>query len=140
MSTETEQFRQLLVEKSEAKAKVLIAVGAAKVADPDSREAADAWAIVAEQGIDGGVEGEKMAALQALADSYVTDHPELFVTFEPYANPDGHEQLVTMVSILRESGFEDEATLATMFELARFKRQQIGVVTKAEVRLPGGKA
>lgn len=134
---ELQQFRDLMADKAAAKQLVMAALGRARLAEHNGQDASADWAIVDEKGVN-GIEGEKMAAAQALADATVAAHPELFSHLEQYVNPDGMEQLVKLTSLSRDAGMEDEATAITMFELARFDRQQIGVQTRGVVRLAGG--
>lgn len=134
---ELAEFRQLAAEKSAAKELALDAVGRAKLAESQGKDASAEWAIVAHQGLS-GVEGEKFAAMQSLADATVEAHPELFAHLESYANPAGQDHLVKMASAFRVLGLEDEKTAVTMFELAHFERKQIGVVTQAQMRSARG--
>ena len=141
---ELQEFRDLMAAKAEAKnGHVMPALGRARLAESQGRDASADWAIVEEYGMS-GVEGQKMVAMQALADKVVADHPELFALFGDLANqtPDaegntGQDKLVLMISALRAAGQEDAVTAASMFELAKFERQEIGVVTRAALRLGG---
>ena len=135
MSAETEAFRTVWAEKSAAKERVMEALGRAKLAERDGKSAAADWKIVADQGMTTGVEGMKQAEAQAMADGLFTNHPELFTFFTDKTV----EQLCTLADAYRAMGLEDDLTLLTMYELARFERQHIGGTVKARIRLPGGK-
>jgi hypothetical protein len=125
MDAEIQAFKDKMAEKAAAKAKVMAAVGE------------EDWATVAEQGIN-GVEGKAMAEAQAIADKYVKAHPEQFAAVMDYSTTDEQVQLVTLIDLMSKSGMEEAALALTMFELARFERQEIGVATKAKVRLGNG--
>jgi hypothetical protein len=128
----------------------MVAVGEAKLAEFQGRtaDANTAWDVVAQYGIN-GEEGAAMDEAQSIADSYVATHPEQVAYLEPYRDPDfqttiirdgvavtvsGHEAIVTMISLARQSGLEEAALIITMFELASFERQKIGVAVQIQAR------
>jgi hypothetical protein len=133
---ELQEFRSLLAAKATVKTKVMHAMGEARLARLKGEDDAPFNAVIEEYGIR-GKEGELMAQAQALADKVVTEHPELFVNLEAYADEDRQKDLIKMASVFKRGGFEDERTLVTIFELARFERQNIGGRVKAQLRLPG---
>ena len=136
MDPEVQAFIDKMAEKAEAKAASLAAVGAAKLAEAEGRDAASHWQTVAEEGFREGREGRLHAELQAMADAYVAAHPEFFVAFRSM-DPDG---LAIMVNSMRDLGMLEEATKLTMFERASFERQDIGSRIKARLipALTGG--
>lgn len=125
MDAQVQAFKDKMEEKAAAKAKALEATGRQD------------WDAVAEYGINGGVEGKCFAEMQKLADAYVKAHPEQFSEVVQYVTPEGHEQVVKLTSLMSKAGMEENALKLTMFELANFERQKIGVATQASVRLIG---
>lgn len=122
MDADVQAFDDKLAEKAAAKAKALSAVGAGD------------WDTVAKYGIN-GVEGQCMAEAQAMADAYVAAHPEQFVAVQ---NEEDVEKVVKLIDLFNAAGMEEAALAMTMFELAHFERQEIGVATRAKVRLGNG--
>jgi hypothetical protein len=144
VNDELQAFEDKKREKAEAKAKVLTALGEAKAAELEGRksDADAAWAIVAAQGISGGVEGQAAAAMQAMADAYVAAHPDEYAFFERFIRPDGtpdeqekaQDALVGMVNAFRRAGDTESQVKAEMFELARFPRKNIGARSRIAYR------
>lgn len=130
---EVQQFRDIWAAKVAAKEKVMAALGQALIFDRDGVPSDSEWAIVEAQGMASGVEGKKQAEAQKLCDDLYLAHPEYFSTLEGKDS----EQIVTLIDLYLKAGLEDDATLATMYELAKFERQQIGAKLTARVRLPG---
>lgn len=167
MDTAVQAFKDKMAEKAAAKQKTLAAVGEAKLAEykafvaehgrePAAKEgqnlpdelrawadshpvaaAAPFWDTVAEYGIKDGEEGKAFAEMQAMADAYVKAHPEQFVNVQEYVKTGGSDEIVKLISLMSKAGMEEEELKLTMFELANFERQQIGVVTQAQVRIVG---
>lgn len=125
MDAQVQAFKDAMAAKAEAKAKVMEAVGKGD------------WATVESQGIR-GAEGKAMAEAQAIADKYVKDNAEQFAQVADYATTDEQSQLVTLIDLMSKAGMEEAALKLTMFELARFERQEIGAQAKAKVRLGNG--
>lgn len=132
MIPELETFKQLMAEKAAAKELTMKALGEAKIAEWNGKDATKAWADVEKYGMS-GVEGEKAAAMQKLADEIVDGHPDLFAMLRMYV-PDGGDELVKIAGAFSAAGQEDQALLVTIFELASFERQEFGVTTRAKVR------
>lgn len=130
---EVSQFRQVWAEKTAAKEKVMAALGDAALAERDGKDAKKFTNVVAKQGHENGTEGEKQAEAQALADALVVSHPELFTFLEGQTQ----EAIVSLVDAFRAAGNEDMVTLATIYELAHWERQNIGGTVQAKVRIPG---
>lgn len=80
-------------------------------------------------------DGEALSAhdkdVVALADSYVTAHPELFSQFE---GKDEHF-CVRALEVAREQGLEESEWQIQAWLFHRFEFQNIGGVSKAQVRL-----
>lgn len=130
------EYRKLDEERAAAKMEVLQAIGRAKAAEYKGEDSASDWAIVDAQGIN-GVEGEKRAAMQAVADKAVKDYPEAFSHLAQYkGSADGQESLVKMANMFGKSGMKDEKLIVTLFELAHFERQEIGVRAQVKIRIP----
>lgn len=138
MNAEVQAFIDKWAEKSASKAAAMSALGSAKLADWKaeqaltdgerqrySAEAADYWQAVVNRGMKGD-EGRLYDEAYALAEAYLDAHPEQFVSFERYVNPDDHDLLVTLITALSKSGRAEEAAKLTMFELVRFERQHFG--------------
>ncbi len=121
MDAEVQAFKDKLAEKAAAKAKVMEALGAAD------------WKTVEQYGVN-GVEGKCVAEMQAMADAYVKAHPEQFVTVKGT----DFESVIKMITLLKQAGMEEAKLALTMYELATFERQQIGVATKPALRIAGG--
>lgn len=138
MNAEVQAFVDKMAAKSAAKARVMEALGKARLAELQGEDATEHWDVVASQGLE-GVEGVAYRAAFETAEAYVTAHPEQFAFLEPYVSPERHGELVDLATVFRERGLDEEATKVTMFELVRFERQSIGAETKAKVRMPGGK-
>jgi hypothetical protein len=134
MNTEIEAFVDKKREKREAKARSLAALGEAKAAEAEGRDASSAWAAVAAQGHTTGIEGQCDKELQAMADAYVAAHPDDYAFFERFVRPDGtadeqekaQDALVGMINTFRRAGDTESQVKAEMFELARFPRKNIG--------------
>lgn len=122
MDAEVQAFKDKMAEKAEAKAKVMEAVGK------------EDWSTVASHGVN-GAEGRAMAEAQAIADAYVKANADQFAAVADYSTTDEQTQLVALIDLMSKAGMEEAALKLTMFELARFERQEIGVATKAKVRL-----
>lgn len=122
MDADVQAFKDKMAEKATAKATVMAAV-----AEQD-------WATVASYGIN-GVEGRCMAEAQAMADAYVAAHPDQFASVK---DEDDVEKVVKLIDLFNAAGMEEAALAMTMFELAHFERQEIGVATRAKVRLGNG--
>lgn len=125
MNADVQAFKDKMAEKAAAKAKVMVAIGKGD------------WTTVTAEGLT-GTEGKAMADLQKMADTYVNAHPEQFTAVEGSVSSDGHDHIVKMIDIFYGAGMEEEALKMTMFELAKFERQQIGVATRAKVRVGNG--
>lgn len=139
MDAEVQDFIDKQAEKSAAKERALTALGAAKLAELRGEDSAAHRAIHAAEGFATGNEGRLHIELQEMADAYVAAHPEFFVAFDGFATPEKQGDLVTLISVLRDQGLVEEVAKLTMFELARFERQNIGAVMRAQVRVAGGK-
>lgn len=125
MDAAVQAFKDKMAEKRAAKEKTLAAV------------AVKDWDAVAKYGINGGEEGKAFAEMQKMADAYVKANASQFAHVAEYVNPEGHEPLVKLISLMSTAGMEEEVLKLTMFELASFERQQIGVAASAQVRLVG---
>lgn len=154
MNEEVQAFVDKWAEKSAAKADVLVALGAAKLADHKAenaltdeernRHAAEAetqWAIVEARGFKSGDEGRLYNEALALAEAYVEAHPEQFVSFEPLINPEGKKYLVQLIGLAGKNGRAEDAAKLTMLELASFERDNFSAALEAKVRKsrPGGR-
>ena len=128
MDPAIQAFNDKLAEKAAAKQVVLKELGDAIAAGQSADSVS--WATVE----------AKQAELQAIADKFVKDHPELFAHLDSLATPEGQVKLVGLVQTMRKAGLYDEATVAAMFEMAKFERQQIGVQQQGTLRLLGGKS
>lgn len=145
---EIQQFRDLLKQKGEAKQKVMVAVGERNLAKLNGGDHSAQDKVIEAEGIDGGAEGKAFAAMQALADKVVSEHPELFANMRPFTEGGtfasiregqpvqltGLEMLVGMRAAFGAVGLLDEATLVDIFELASFERQSIGVAAQPQLR------
>lgn len=129
MDAAVQAFKDKMAERSEAKAKCVAALGRATLTDN-----AKDWEAVAQFGVKGD-EGRCNLELQAMADAYVKAHPEQFAAVVGSVNAEGHEQVVKLIDLYYGAGMEESALALTMFELASFERQEIGVATRAKVRL-----
>lgn len=125
MDAQVQAFKDAMAAKAEAKAKVMEALGKQD------------WATVESQGIS-GAEGKAMADAQKIADKYVKEHAAEFAAVADYSTTDEQTQLVSLIDLMSKAGMEEAALKLTMFELAHFERQQIGVATQAKVRLGNG--
>lgn len=134
MIPEVQLFIDTWAAKSAAKQEALAAVGAAKFAELDGKDATALWQTVAEKGFSEGEEGRLYAEALAIAERYVKEHADEFVSFEAFVNPESHETLVKLIGLLDKEGRPEEAAKLTMFELVRFERQHIGQAMKAVVR------
>src|SRR5690606_10388687 len=127
MDPEVQAFLDKWAEKSAAKADVLVALGAAKLADHKAKnaltaqeqevheaESARQWAIVEARGIQSGDEGRLYDEAYAIAEAYVDSHPQMFVSFERFVNPDDHDLLVTLTTAMSKDGRVEEAAKLTM--------------------------
>lgn len=147
MSAETERFRELMAEKAAAKAQAFEAMQYALWLDADpalrskdppvpewlkGKTSAQCWALLDEYGMQ-GTEGEKFREAEQLATDTVLAHPAWFAAFDGKTI----EQVVGLVDAYRGLGLAEDETLATMFELAKWERQNIGGQFEARVRLPG---
>lgn len=134
----TERFTSLLKSRSEIASQSTAAqceVNFHKSQDnhPDLEEwQAKADALQAE-------EDDLLAQMQALADTAVKDHPELFTHLAAYNSPDKHNDLVKIASAFSTLHVEDAVAIATIWELANFERQHIGATQNIIVRPPGGR-
>ncbi len=146
MEKQLEAFIAKKKEKAEAKAKSLAAVGEARLAESEGRNADEAWAVVAEFGFAEGLEGKCHAELQQMADDYVSKNAGLYEFFERFIRPDGtpqeqeaaHDALVGLINTFRRAGDTESQIKAEMFELARFPRKNIGSQAHIEYRRIGG--
>jgi len=138
MDADVQAFIDKWAEKSAAKRELMVALGEAKLADYEGRDA-DArkhWATVEAKGMHGH-EGKAYAEAFALAEAYVAGHPDQFISFESYVNPESHDMLVKLCGVMGKAGrYEEEAKLQ-MFELVRFERQHIGQAMQVVVRPKG---
>ena len=147
MDAEVQQFIDLWKLKSEAKEHLLIALGAAKLADYNAsqaltpgvkdaylKEAEAHWNEVERLGITSGEEGKYYQQAFDVAQEYVDSHPKMFASYEYYVTPEGHNTLHTLISALSTRGDTEAMTKLVMFELVRFERQHIGQATHAVVR------
>lgn len=135
MDPQVQAFKDKMAEKAAVKNdKVLPAV------------AAGDWATVAKEGIN-GTEGKLFAEAEAIAKKFVADKPDTFAIVAAHSDPSqpldekglsGHDKLVGLIDLFRQAGDDESATLLTMYELAKFERQQIGVQTRAKVRIGNG--
>lgn len=147
MSAETEQFRQLWADKTAAKQKAFEAWHTALWldADPETRSkepaipdwlvdatSAECWAFMDTYGKN-GTEGEKAEAAELLCIATVVAHPMWFTVFVGKTV----EQVVQLVDAYRDMGLEDDSTLATMYEMATWERQNIGGEVAARLRITG---
>lgn len=140
MDAEVQAYIDKLAEKSAAKEEVMAAIGQARLAEHEGRDASSYWQIVETKGMS-GIEGQLHQELQDLADAYVLAHPETFASFEAlFASEEGQDALVASISLWRETGMEEQAALATIWERARFNRKSIGVTPAFNMRPVGGKA
>lgn len=130
MDPTIQAFKEKWAEKSAAKVIVMDALGAAKLAEYRGEDASSFWKLVGDHGFNGGDEGRFQADAQAMADAYVLEHPEMFDVAEQYVSPERHDELVTIIGIYRAAGLEEEMLKLTMFELARFDRQKMGVTVR----------
>ncbi len=87
MDKDVQAFKDKMAEKAAAKEKVMEALGAARLAESQGKDASKFWEVVAEQGIK-GVEGKAMAEAQKLADAYVQAHPEQFALLADQVTPE----------------------------------------------------
>lgn len=122
MDPAIQAFKDKMAEKADAKAKVMAAVGK------------EDWATVEEYGVN-GVEGAAMAAAQTLADDYVAAHPEEFVT----VRGESFESVVKLITAFKQAGMEEARLKLTMYELATYERQQIGVTASPALRVAGAR-
>lgn len=78
-------------------------------------------------------EGRDEAQARALADEYVSNHPEYFTEL---SSKSVHE-LVRAVEVFREAGMEDEQWRVEAWLLHNYEPQQIGGVAEPQVRIAG---
>lgn len=137
MDAEVQAFVDKMAEKAAHKAVAMAALGEAKLAEHEGREsdAARAWDVVVASGM-GGEEGRCHEELQAMADAYVAAHPEQFVAFEQYLNPEGKDKLILLIASLGKAGMAEEAAKLTMLERAKFER--VKVQPAVQMRTRGG--
>jgi hypothetical protein len=141
MNAELQAYQDKIDEKRGHKNAMLVALGQAKLAEQEGRQAdADAaWAIVVSRGM-GGDEGKCHDALQEMADAYVDAHPEQFAAFEQYANPEGKDKLVQLIASLGKAGLKEEALKLIIFERSRFERVKVAPAVQMRTRIgKGGK-
>lgn len=132
MDPAVQAFKDKMAEKAAAKQKVMEALGRARLND-DPKD----WAIVEKEGVN-GTEGAAMAEMQKMADAYVKANPDQFVNVAGYVSPEGQDNIIQLISVFSQAGMEEEVLKLTMFELAKFERQEIGVQTRAKVRVGNG--
>ena len=138
MNTDVQAFVDKWAEKTAAKQDVLDALGQAKAYEAQGIDASGEWAIVEKRGINGD-EGRLYEEAVAIAEAYVTAHPEQFVMFEDLVASERHGDLVEVMSALRERRREEEVAKLTMFELVRFERQHIGQAMQVVTRRTNGR-
>lgn len=72
----------------------------------------------------------------ALAEQYVAENA---ATLEPSLGDKSSDEIVQVVELCRAAGNDDAATAATMYELVKFERRQIGGEIKKVVSFPAPK-
>lgn len=132
MDSELTAIRDAWKRKTEAKARVMAAVGEAKLAELEHRDAdaAIAWGVVATNGFNGGTEGEAEAEARALADAYVESRPDLFRFYEAFSEDD----CVRLLEGFRDSGNEEGVWRTQCWLWFRFPKKHIGGRGEAQVR------
>lgn len=150
-------FIEVRDQRSEAKAKVMDALGRAKLADYRGEDSIALWDAVERYGTPNGVEARLTQQLQDMADAYVAAHPDVYADVEGFATEgakarkfvgvdndgnlilvSGHDALIHYCSALRILGDVEKAEQMVMFELARFARQNIGTPIGITLRPVGG--
>lgn len=140
MDAEVQAFIDKQAEKAAHKEAVMVALGEAKLAEWQGRDASAYWDTVISRGINGD-EGKAFAEMAEMAEAYVAAHEAEFAAFEHFVvsdNPtladEGHRKLVALIDNLRQTGSDELCAKLTMFELVRFERQNIGGEAHIRVR------
>jgi hypothetical protein len=146
-----EDFRAAWAAGSEAKAAVMAALGEAKLAEKEGRDAdaAKAWKVVETQGMTSGFEGQKKALARAIADAWVDANPDAvqdikgigkaYQITNPGLRLTDQQALVPYVDVLRAAGQVDKLAEVEMYLLSAFEPQHIGGRVQATVRIRGAK-
>lgn len=137
MNAELQAIKDAHDAANEAKHKSLVAVGEAKLAEKEGRQAdADkAWAIVAKQGFSSGIEGQKRKEAVSLSDAYVDAHPDEFTIYRDMEEDD----LVHTLEVLRDGGLTEAWWRVQVWLFHRFEPRHIGGPLKGVVRIRGAK-
>lgn len=128
----TQQFREIWAAKTAAKQTAFVAMQQAKRNDANGQPSSDEWSTQVEYGIK-GIEGEKHAEAQKLADDTYREHPEWFAFFVDK----NQAEVVDLVSSFRGLGLEHDATLATMYEMAKYERRNVEGTVETKLRIAG---
>lgn len=158
MDAAVQAFINLRDQRSAAKAKVMDAMGRAKLADSRGEDSSALWDVVERYGAKNGIEGELTKQMQEAADAYVAANPQFFATVSHFATEeakakvfagvdndgnqilvDGQDALVRLIDVLRNQGDVEGAERLTMFELAKFARKDIGTVQSFTLRTGGSR-
>lgn len=150
-------FIEVRNQRSEAKAKVMDALGRAKLADYRGEDSSALWEAVERYGTPRGIEGRLTQQMQDMADTFVAAHPQLFVNVDGFATEEaktpqfagvdndgehilvsGHDALIQLIDTMRRLGDVEGTERLVMFELARFARQNIGTPIGITIRPVGG--
>ncbi|AEL19951.1 hypothetical protein SEA_TAPIOCA_23 [Mycobacterium phage Tapioca] len=78
-------------------------------------------------------QGRDIDLARALADAYVTEHPDQFANLADMPI----EQCVAAVDVFRSAGMEDDQWRVEAWLLHRFEPQTIGGPVTARIRVPG---
>lgn len=140
-----DRFRQAWDEAGVAKGKVMRALGRAKLAEKEGRDANPDWDEVVAQGFKSGEEGRLKALARSVADEWFDANPAKVAEFEETArayqrlNPDLHltdqQALAPYADILRAAGRLDELAEVEMYLMSKFEPQHVGGRAKAQVRI-----
>lgn len=133
MNAELEAIRDKWVAKNENKARVMEALGRAKLADVRGEPSENEWQIVMDFGVNGD-EGRLHREVVDMCDDYVEAHSGEFGLFRDKEEDD----VVKMLEAFRQLALDEDAWRAQAWLFHKYEPKNVGGPMKSVVRIRGG--